>query len=749
MAEDLPDLTPTDIAGPAEVFANMTNTFTVTVKNAGSGNADAFSTALYIDGSRVDVKTVPGLDAGSSVQIELDWTPDGPGEGIIKVVVDDSDDIGEVDETNNTKIRAVTVLTNGYLGDRPLTTYIHGTVSGGLIYTSGDSYYSSVIYPKDSGNTPYSYTVHFELALPEGATIKLARLYSYWTWSHLGSKGVFPEMYIAFEGYEVPPDREYTDRKGWGFYDYPTGTYAYDVTDYVFGSGEYTAQIENVASDSRTFCMDGFGLLVIYERPGDHVIEYWINEGADMLSSMDTSGGVSPEQATAVALFEGEIEPPAIENATLWTVVQSGADLDNMLFFNDKSWTGVYDGIPYPDLDIDVRDVCAWLAPQNNTAKMRAAGDYMVPSNAFLVLQKKTPHLHLDMPLEVNAGEAFDVTVAAYDRFGNINTTYTGRVHFVSSDTSALLPTDYLFTSTDHGVKTFHDVTLYRSGNQWITVSDLISPSTAPYTNSTTVNSGPVDHFAFERVNGPRTAGVSFNITITARDVWNNTVTNYTGKVHLSDLTDTITPSESGAFSEGEWTGAVTITKAEKEDVITAIDAATGKSGRSSVFEVICGYLSRIEVSPSYWSMVINDTKQFNATGFDAYGNTVPITPDWNVNGGGTIDNNGLFTAEDAGIWTVQAVYNNIVGEATVSVQYIKPVVEITEPVPGSTVRGTLVISGTSSSNITKIQRVEIRFDNGTWYTVDGTTEWRFEWDTTRVGNGPHEISVRAYDGIA
>jgi hypothetical protein len=56
----------------------------------------------------------------------------------------------------------------------------------------------------------------------------------------------------------------------------------------------------------------------------------------------------------------------------------------------------------------------------------------------------------------VNAGAPFDVTVTAQDAFGNTATSYTGTVHFVSSDPrGAILPADYTFTAADAGVHTF------------------------------------------------------------------------------------------------------------------------------------------------------------------------------------------------------------------------------------------------------------------------------------------------------
>jgi len=46
----------------------------------------------------------------------------------------------------------------------------------------------------------------------------------------------------------------------------------------------------------------------------------------------------------------------------------------------------VYAGDPYPDLAIDERDVSAHLVARDNTVQIMDDGDYMAPSNAFLVV---------------------------------------------------------------------------------------------------------------------------------------------------------------------------------------------------------------------------------------------------------------------------------------------------------------------------------------------------------------------------
>jgi streptogramin lyase len=69
------------------------------------------------------------------------------------------------------------------------------------------------------------------------------------------------------------------------------------------------------------------------------------------------------------------------------------------------------------------------------------------------------------------AGTAFNVTVVARDPFGDPDTSYTGTVHFSSTDPTATLPADYTFTAADNGRHTFSSVVLRRAGGQTITAS--------------------------------------------------------------------------------------------------------------------------------------------------------------------------------------------------------------------------------------------------------------------------------------
>jgi hypothetical protein len=95
---------------------------------------------------------------------------------------------------------------------------------------------------------------------------------------------------------------------------------------------------------------------------------------------------------------------------------------------------------------------------------------------------------------------------------------------------------------------------------------------------------GSLHHFAFDPIPSPQTAGEPFSVTITAQDAHGNTVTGYTGTATLTDTTGTLSPTTSGAFVSGVWTGSVSVAQAAADVSITAQD---GVAGASNVFEVM------------------------------------------------------------------------------------------------------------------------------------------------------------------
>lgn len=107
-------------------------------------------------------------------------------------------------------------------------------------------------------------------------------------------------------------------------------------------------------------------------------------------------------------------------------------------------------------------------------------------------------------------------------------------------------------------------------------------------TATVTVEPTTLDHFTFDLVGSPKYAGVPFEVTIRALDQNEIPVVTYAGTADLSVSASSITPSTTGAFTEGVWTGAVTIEGFASDVFITATDDAfTGSSNTFDVQELV------------------------------------------------------------------------------------------------------------------------------------------------------------------
>jgi hypothetical protein len=363
-----------------------------------------------------------------------------------------------------------------YSGDHPLTTYEHGFVDGGgLIYetvTDNTTYTvlnTTIVPPLES------MTQNIAITIPAGATVKTARLYNYVTWgkSDFGDKykiGMPAEADLTFNGATVtcqnpltgvcagysPPIAcrdalpnpinysngaiQYWDTKGPNYtcgikYDYPSGTFAWDVTDLVTGSGTYVATVANndsTPTPNEYFATFGFGLLVVYEDCCGQEIEYWIDEGCDVL--LNTSKyGVSEPIATTNAPFSGCIGDVGDVVAAELTIVTMAPDKGNWSNWPASMNMNYFNGLTTADeigpsvIDTSITNskfrartigsstlagmwhgyneyVLPRLQPSNNILYLQdrdlgtGRGDNTAVSNAFLVLEK--PPISADVTIE-------------------------------------------------------------------------------------------------------------------------------------------------------------------------------------------------------------------------------------------------------------------------------------------------------------------------------------------------------------
>jgi len=263
-----------------------------------------------------------------------------------------------------------------------------------------------------------------------------ARLYVYWVWSQKENVGVYPtmEVKISDERKILSSVVTYTDTKGFvGKYDYFSGVNVYNCnldrtkTNQVGENGNYSnshsVTIKNVDANGSTFCVQGIGLLVIYECQDQgqengqecQLIEYWVNEGCDMIYA---EYGITPAMATSKIHFDGELDLKKVRDAHLITVAPSGGYVSrgetahNRLYFNEESgwlsnlpllkqllrllfgfgggvWSDVYIASDVAQIGVDQRDVTDYLKASNNFAAIQDNHDYMMVTNAVLVVEKK------------------------------------------------------------------------------------------------------------------------------------------------------------------------------------------------------------------------------------------------------------------------------------------------------------------------------------------------------------------------
>ncbi len=90
--------------------------------------------------------------------------------------------------------------------------------------------------------------------------------------------------------------------------------------------------------------------------------------------------------------------------------------------------------------------------------------------------------------------------------------------------------------------------------------------------------------FIFDEISGPKKAGESFKIKITAKDNSGNILADFKDQVALRDSTNTMIPTAINEFKDGVWEGDITISVGKKNVVIDAI--SPGLNGVSNTFEV-------------------------------------------------------------------------------------------------------------------------------------------------------------------
>ncbi len=162
------------------------------------------------------------------------------------------------------------------------------------------------------------------------------------------------------------------------------------------------------------------------------------------------------------------------------------------------------------------------------------------------------------LPASTVAGQSQTFTVTVRDNLGNVQTGYTGTMHFTSSDPKAVLPADYQFTAADAGVHTF-TATLKTAYWQSVSAQDAAAPNLRG-SQSLSVTPAAASSFLISGIDYPVTVGDYAYVSVSASDAYGNATTNYAGTVHFTSSDGSAVLPDDYTFSEWDYgTGSFSV----------------------------------------------------------------------------------------------------------------------------------------------------------------------------------------------
>ncbi|HTV61292.1 MAG TPA: LamG-like jellyroll fold domain-containing protein, partial [Verrucomicrobiae bacterium] len=196
-----------------------------------------------------------------------------------------------------------------------------------------------------------------------------------------------------------------------------------------------------------------------------------------------------------------------------------------------------------------------------------------------------------DIYLAGSAGKCFTPTPPEITQQPTNETVKIGGSASFSVSASSLLPLNYQWTfgATDipdatNATLTLHNVQFTNAGTYAVTVS---TPFTS--TNSSnallTVND-VLNSFAWAPIPSPQFVNAAFNVEIQALGTTNEVFTNFNGAVSLASTNGIPIAPVAANFTEGVWTGAVTISQPITNLVMLATNSA-GPRGLADAINVL------------------------------------------------------------------------------------------------------------------------------------------------------------------
>nr|MDQ6907575.1 IPT/TIG domain-containing protein [Chloroflexota bacterium] len=287
-------------------------------------------------------------------------------------------------------------------------------------------------------------------------------------------------------------------------------------------------------------------------------------------------------------------------------------------------------------------------------------------------------HFVIGSPSFTTAGVPTSVTVTAKDAAENTVLSYTGVIHFASTDAQAILPGNYTFTGGggDNGVHIFTGGATFKIvGNQTLTVTDVATSSIAGNV-AVAVNPATAARFTVGGFASPNVAGATGSFTVTAIDAFGNIATDYTGTVQFSSSDPQADLPRNYAFVGGDagihtFTNAVILKTAGTQSIIATDTVTSSITGSQSITITSVGGIASFVVTGYPSPIPVNTANGFTVIAKDAYGNTASAyrgtVQFFSTDATATLPGTYVFTAADAGVHLFTATMKTV-GNRTLTV---------------------------------------------------------------------------------
>ncbi|MFI5455300.1 MAG: DUF4082 domain-containing protein [Isosphaerales bacterium] len=224
--------------------------------------------------------------------------------------------------------------------------------------------------------------------------------------------------------------------------------------------------------------------------------------------------------------------------------------------------------------------------------------------------------LVLAAPTAETAGKSFSVTVTAQKSSGTTDNGYLGTVDFTSSDVHAGLPSNYIFTTNDHGVHTF-TLTLKTAGSESITATDTTTSAITGTLTGISVSPAAASKLVLSGLPSTATVGVAQSVKVTAEDPYGNVATGYAGTVEFTSSAAASLPANYPYTTADQGVHAFTITfETAGTQSVTVQDTSSGMFAQSGITVAPAAPINLLAIAASSTQINLTWTVSTGATGY-------------------------------------------------------------------------------------------------------------------------------------